>query len=71
MQMNTNHLNTYKALIAAYAECHRRVQPVINTCLNNITAASDAIDADKVSILLILLVFHCFMFLFDCIYNIL
>lgn len=49
MQMNTNHINTYKALIAAYAECNRRVHPVINTCLNNITAASDAIDPDKVS----------------------
>lgn len=48
MQLNTNHLNAYKALVSAYAESHRRVNPVINTCLDNITAASDAIDAQKV-----------------------
>lgn len=47
--MNTDHINTYKALINAYAESHRRVNPVINTCLDNITAGSDAIDPDKVS----------------------
>ncbi|XP_019849936.1 PREDICTED: formin-binding protein 1-like isoform X2 [Amphimedon queenslandica] len=47
MQMNTDHINTYKALINAYAESHRRVNPVINTCLDNITAGSDAIDPDK------------------------
>ena len=49
MQMNTDHINTYKALVNAYAESHRRVNPVINTCLDNITAGSDAIDPDKVS----------------------
>ena len=50
MQMNTDHINSYKALIAAYAECHRRVNPVINTCLNNITAASEAINPDTVGV---------------------
>jgi septal ring factor EnvC (AmiA/AmiB activator) len=48
MQMNTVHIDTYKGLVAAYAECQRRVHPVINTCLNNMTAASDAIDHDTV-----------------------
>lgn len=52
MQMNTEHINSYKALIAAYAECHRRVNPVINTCLNNITAASEAISPDTVGVVL-------------------
>ena len=49
MQMNTDHLNTYKALVNAFAESHRRVNPVINTCLDNITSGSEAIDPDKVS----------------------
>ena len=54
MQMNTDHINTYKSLIAAYAESHRRVQPVINTCLNNITESSVAVDPSKVCVSLYL-----------------
>ena len=50
MGMNTNHINEFKRLIAMCAECHRRVHPVINTCLNNITASSDAVDPDKVQL---------------------
>ncbi len=46
--MNTDHINEFKRMIASYAECHRRVHPVINTCLNNITASSEAVDPDKV-----------------------
>ena len=48
MTMNTNHINEFKRLIASFAECHRRVHPVINTCLNNIIASSEAVDPDKV-----------------------
>ena len=46
--MNERRINKYKELLATFAECHRRVSPVVNTCLDNITGASDFIDAEKV-----------------------
>ncbi|XP_064396439.1 formin-binding protein 1-like [Halichondria panicea] len=45
--MNERLLNKYKELVAQFAECQRRVLPVVNTCLNNITEASEFIDAVK------------------------
>ena len=47
--MNANRITKYKELMAKYAECHRKVFPIINTCLDNITAASAFIDPTKVS----------------------
>ena len=37
-------MEQYSNLINQCAESHRRVFPVINTCLENVTAASAAID---------------------------
>ncbi len=48
--MNERLLNKYKELVAQFAECQRRVLPVVNTCLNNITGASEFIDAVKVRV---------------------
>ena len=48
--MNARRINKYKELVASHAECHRSVFPVINTCLNNITGASNSIDPDKVHV---------------------
>lgn len=45
--MNANRITKYKELMAKYAECHRKVFPIINTCLDNITAASAFIDPAK------------------------
>ena len=47
--MNANRIDKYKELMATYAECHRKVVPIINTCLDNITGASASIDPLKVS----------------------
>ena len=48
--MNERLLNKYKELLAQFAECQRRVLPVVNTCLNNITEASNFVDAVKVRV---------------------
>ena len=48
MQLNTDHINRYKSIVASYAESHRKVHPVVNTCLNNITTSSENIDPLKV-----------------------
>ena len=55
MQLNTDHINRYKSIVASYAESHRKVQPVINTCLNNITSSSENIDPQKVCLLIFFL----------------
>lgn len=46
--MNANRIIEYKRIVAAYSESQRRVLPVVNTCLDNITAASEAMDPVKV-----------------------
>jgi hypothetical protein len=46
--MNANRITEYKRIIASYSDCQRRVLPVVNTCLDNITAASEAMDPTKV-----------------------
>lgn len=46
--MNANRIIEYKRIIATYAESQRRVLPVVNTCLDNITGASEAMDPVKV-----------------------
>ena len=46
--MNASRIEKYKELLAQHSECHRRVLPVVNTCLDNITEASNAISAEKV-----------------------
>ncbi len=46
--MNARLINKYKELLAQFSDCHRRVLPVVNTCLDNITLASEFVDADKV-----------------------
>ena len=48
MDLNSRHLKQYQAMLSAYAESHRRVGPVINTCLDNITAASEAVVPETV-----------------------
>lgn len=47
--MNERRINKYKELVATFAECHRRVFPVVNTCLDNVTGASESINAVQVS----------------------
>ena len=46
--MNAKRVDKYSSLIAQCAECHRRVFPVVNTCLDNITQASAAVDSSRV-----------------------
>lgn len=46
--MNARRINKYKELVGQFAECHRRVHPVVNTCLDNITKASDDVNAEEV-----------------------
>lgn len=46
--MNERRINKYKGLVETFAECNRRVFPVINTCLDNIVQASNTVDATKV-----------------------
>ena len=46
--MNARRINKYKELLGQFAECHRRVNPVVNTCLDNITKASDDVNAEEV-----------------------
>ncbi len=46
--MNARLINKYKDLVSQYSDCHRRVLPVVNTCLDNITSASEFVDANKV-----------------------
>ena len=46
--MNANRILEYKRITSCFAECQRRVLPVVNTCLDNITAASEAMDPVKV-----------------------
>ena len=47
--MNGRRINQYKEITSAYSESQRKVLPVTNTCLDNITVASTAMDPDKVS----------------------
>lgn len=46
--MNANRVTEYKKIMATFSECQRKVLPVVNTCLDNITAASEAMDPLKV-----------------------
>ena len=46
--MNANRMEKYKELIGVFAESQRRVLPVVNTCLDNITAASNSVDPKQV-----------------------
>ena len=46
--MNAKRINDYKDIVSTFADCQRRVLPIVNTCLDNITAASTAMDPDKV-----------------------
>ena len=48
MQANTTHIKQFQDLVNTFAESNRKVHPVINTCLNNITAGATAIDPAKV-----------------------
>lgn len=45
--MNARRISKYKELLGQFAECHRRVHPVVNTCLDNITKASDEVSAEE------------------------
>lgn len=45
--MNGRRINKYKELLGQFAECNRRVNPVVNTCLDNITKASDNVNAEE------------------------
>ncbi len=47
--MNANRITEYKRIISVFSESQRRVLPVVNTCLDNITAASDAMNPNQVS----------------------
>ena len=51
--MNARRINKYKELLGQFSECHRRVQPVVNTCLDNITKASDEVNAEEVGACLV------------------
>ena len=46
--MNGNRITEYKRIISVFSESQRKVLPVVNTCLDNITAASDAMNPDQV-----------------------
>ena len=49
-EMNGRRSSSYKELVASYADCHRKVFPVINTCLDNITEASNSVNPEQVSL---------------------
>ena len=46
--MNAKRVETFSSLVTQCAECHRRVFPVVNTCLDNIVQGSAAVDATQV-----------------------
>jgi len=46
-EMNGRRCSSYKELVASYADCHRKVFPVINTCLDNITEASNSVNPEQ------------------------
>ena len=48
--MNANRITEYRRIISVFSESQRKVLPVVNTCLDNITAASEAMDPVKVSL---------------------
>lgn len=45
--MNANRITEYKKIISTYSESQRKVLPVVNTCLDNITSSSDNMDPGK------------------------
>ena len=47
--MNAKRVEKFSSLVTQCAECHRRVFPVVNTCLDNIVQGSTAVDATHVS----------------------
>ena len=46
--MNAKRINQFKEIIASFSDGQRKVLPVVNTCLDNITAASNNMDDVKV-----------------------
>ena len=47
--MNAARNRKYGELLSTYADCHRKVFPVINTCLDNITEASNSVNPEQVN----------------------
>lgn len=46
--MNAARMEKFKALLVTYAECNRKVFPIINTCLDNITQSANKVDPVQV-----------------------
>ena len=46
--MNAARMDKFKALLATYAECNRKVFPIINTCLDNITQSANKVNPAQV-----------------------
>ncbi len=46
--MNAKRINDFKDIITSFADCQRKVLPVVNTCLDNITTAATDMDPEKV-----------------------
>ena len=46
--MNAARNRKYGELLSTYADSHRKVFPVINTCLDNITEASNSVNPEQV-----------------------
>eukprot|EP00731_Ephydatia_muelleri_P023768 Em0016g39a len=42
--MNAARMEKFKALLVTYAECNRKVFPIINTCLDNITQSANKVN---------------------------
>ena len=45
--MNAARNKKYGELLGTYADSHRKVFPVINTCLDNITEASNSVNPEQ------------------------
>jgi len=46
--MNAHRISQFKDIISNFSNSQRKVLPVVNTCLDNITAASENMDANNV-----------------------
>ncbi len=46
--MNGKRITEYKRIVSVFSESQRKVLPVVNTCLDNITAASETMNTDQV-----------------------
>ena len=45
--MNAARMDKFKALLVTYAECNRKVFPIINTCLDNITQSGNKVNSTQ------------------------